>query len=91
LRGSDERTGSLFSYVNLEARVRTRNIRNDGPGSERLLDNAGFVTIREPATSPRSRYHFQPAHRLRLKRMVNHRRKPISDSEIAKLAHLICQ
>ncbi len=69
----------------------TRNIRNDGPGNKRLLNNAGFVVFREPATSARSRDHLQPAHRLRLKRMVKHRHKPISDSEIVKLAHHRCQ
>jgi len=63
----------------------TRNIRNDGPGNKRLLNNAGFVVILEPATSDRSRDHFQPTYRLRL------RHKPISDSEIVKLAHLRCQ
>ena len=55
----------------------TRNLRNDGPGNKRLLNNAGFVVFREPATSARSRDHLQPAHRLRLKRMVKHRHKPI--------------
>jgi hypothetical protein len=63
----------------------TRNIRNDGPGNKRLLNNAGFVVFREPATSARSRDHLQPAHRLRLKRMVKHRHKPTSDSEIERL------
>jgi hypothetical protein len=69
----------------------TRNIRNDGPGNKRLLNNARFVVIREPATSARSRDHLQPAYSLRLKRMVKHRHKPISDSEIVKLAHHRCQ
>ena len=63
----------------------TRNIRNDGPGNKRLLNNAGFVVFREPATSARSRDHLQPAHRLRLKRMVKHRHKPTSDLEIERL------
>jgi hypothetical protein len=63
-----------------------RYIRNDSPRDQRLPDNPSFVIIRKTATSPGSSYNFQPVDRLRLKRMVKHRHKPISHSEIATIA-----
>jgi hypothetical protein len=71
----------------------TRNLRNDGPRSKRLLDNAGFVIIREPPPPAGSRNHLQPAQslRLRLKLMVKRRHKTISDSEIVTLVYHHCQ
>src|SRR5271165_4160341 len=66
------------------------NVGNDRARNQRLFDDAGLVIRRKPATPPRSRDHFQPANRrrLRLKYMVKRRHKPISDSgeEISTIA-----
>jgi hypothetical protein len=50
----------------------------------RLLDDPGLVILREPAPSARPGNHLQPTdtRRLRLKRIVMRRHKPISNSEI---------
>ena len=63
----------------------TRDVRNYRGRCLRFFDDPRLVVIRKTATSPRSRDHFQPTNavRLRLKRMVKRRHKPISDSEIA--------
>jgi hypothetical protein len=65
--------------------VTTRDVRNYRARCQRFFDDPRLVVIRKTAPSPRSRDHFQPtnAARLRLKRMVKRRHKPISDSEIA--------
>ena len=56
-----------------------RNLRNDRARNKRLFNNAGLVILRESAPPPRPRDYLQPAHRrrLRLKRMVKRRHKPI--------------
>ena len=56
------------------------------PGTSVSSTMPGLEILRELAPSPRPRNHLQPAHRcrLRLKRMVKRRHKPISDSEIAQ-------
>ena len=58
------------------------NVGNDRASSQRLFDDAGLVIRRKPPTAPRSRDHFQPANRgrLRLKHMVKRSHKPISVS-----------
>jgi hypothetical protein len=64
------------------------DLGNNRARRQRLLDNPRLVIRGEPATSPCPRDHLQPTHsRLRLKRMVKRRHKPISDSEITTLAH----
>ncbi len=65
----------------------TRNFRNHCARNKRLLNHPGLVILREPATSARPRDHLLPVHSLRLKRMVKHRHKPISESEIVTLAN----
>jgi hypothetical protein len=71
----------------------TRNLRNNGPRTKRLCDNAAFVIIREPPPAPRSRNHLEPAQRfrLRLKLMVKNRHSTISDLESVTLVYHHCQ
>jgi hypothetical protein len=71
-----------------ERPVPTRDLRNHRPRDKRLFNDPRLVICRKPTAPPRSRNHLQPANRrrLRLKRMVKRRHKPISDSEIVTIA-----
>jgi hypothetical protein len=63
------------------------NLGYDRVRDKRLRDNRRFEILRKMASSPRPGNHLQPAHlsRLRLKRMVKRRHKPISKSEIVTI------
>ena len=65
------------------------NFRNHRTRDKRLFDNPCLKILGEPAPPPGPRDHLQPVHRgrLRLKRMLKRRHKPISDSEIKTIAH----
>jgi hypothetical protein len=58
MRGSDERSGSLFSYVDLEARVRADAAHDPGdsePGVERVVDGiqgALYTDFGRPSIAP---------------------------------------
>src|SRR6185437_1905269 len=59
-----------------------------GARDQRLLNNLRLEVLREMTPPPRPSNHFQPANlrRLRLKRMVKHRHKPISKQRSAQSA-----
>jgi hypothetical protein len=64
--------------------VPARDFRHNGTRSKRLFDYPRFIVRRELPPPSRTRDHLDPPQgRLRLKRMVKLRHKPISDSEIA--------
>jgi hypothetical protein len=67
----------------------TRYFRNHRARHKRLFNDQGFEILREMPPPARPGYHFQPANlrRLRLKRMVKLRHKPISKSEISTIPH----
>lgn len=61
-----------------EQPVSPGNLGNDRAWYQRLLDDPGLVALGEPTTASRLRDRFQPARRrVRPKRMVKHRHKPI--------------